>query len=214
MVDLGRDRISLRVVSRSDLYHVLLLLLAATAMALLARFCHFVRRDYQTFQSLGPGGTPKTFRGYLRVSALRLFSLKEPLVPPTCRPGMKSRSNYLLRLPRRLLPRPRVDGIAPHRQLDQKPDTHLHEALRRALNSLANDNMSFLAKGKSCFEKHGLGLFLNPMPTSIRPDGAQQPDQTLIAAHGIIKTCKDTAEICHLHPSVRCWACCSAVLRC
>ena len=203
MVDSENYRLRLQIFSRTYSCDVFVLLLALLATALLAGFRRFIHRDYKAFRSLGPGGTPTTFRGYLRVSGLRLFTLRDPLAPPKNTSGTTNCSSYLLRLPHRFLSRPRVEGIAPHRQIEQRPHPHLHQALRRALHSLANDNTSYLAKGNSCFEKHGLALFFSTMPEPVRPDVAQHPDKIHLGNRHTNKTCKDTAEICHLHPSVR-----------
>ena len=203
MVDLENYRLRLHIFNRLHSCDVFVLLLAFLAATLFASFGQRIYRDYQAFRSLGPGGTPSTFRGYLRVSRLRLYALKNPRDPPENNSGTTNCSSYLLRLPHRFYSRPKVDGIAPHRQIDQKPHPHLHHALRHALLCLANDNTSYLAKGNSCFEKHGLALFFSTMPKPVRPDVAQHPDKTHVGNHHYNKTCKDTAEICHLHPSVR-----------
>lgn len=173
----------------------------------------FVIKDYHDFLSLGPGGTPSTFAGYLRVSCLRLFTIKDPLTPPCVTPTTLPTDGYLLHLPFRPGPRPAVAGIAPHRQLNQKSSSQLHQHLRNALHSLAAAYPNGLRKGNSCFEKHGLALFLSSSfeatSTTVTEESssthiqADMVQQSPFPAH-INQTCADTAEICHLHASVRC----------
>lgn len=170
------------------------LLLYAAVIYLLLRVCRFVYNDYHAFLALGPGGTPSTFPGYLRVSWLRLFALKNPLIPPPLMPEVLPASGYLLRIPRRFGPRPTVAGIAPQRQTDQKPPLHVHQAMDRALHSLADSYPSLIRKGNSCFEKHGLALFLSEEHGIENPTVAKH----LSSAH-LNETCQETGEICHLH---------------
>lgn len=149
----------------------------------------FILRDYHDFLSLGPGGTPSTFTGYLRVSFLRLFTLKDPFTPPIATPTTLPTDGYLLRLPTRRGPRPRVAGIAPHRQLDQRSTPQIHQALRDGLHSLAAIYPTALRKGNSVTPHPGpnhINALMEPFakPTHLNP------------------TCADTAEICHLHASV------------
>ena len=156
----------------------------------------FVLKDYQSFLALGPGGTPKTFLGYLRVSYLRLFTISDPFQPPSMARAVFPTNGYLRQLSPRLGRRPTVGGIAPHRQLNQKCTTELHRLLQNALEKLAEAFPSLIQKGNSCFEKHGLALFLfastqsTPLDTAHPRSGHLNP------------TCKDTGEICHLHAVV------------
>lgn len=167
----------------------------------------FVHRDYHDFLSLGPGGTPSTFAGYLRVSYLRLFTLKDPFTPPLACPTTLPANGYLLYLPRRPQSRPRVAGIAPHRQINQIPSPQVHGVLRAALHSFAGVYPTLLRKGNSCFEKHGLALFMSSCLESkaplSSPGKTSQSGPTPSPTH-LNPTCADTAEICHLHASVSC----------
>ncbi len=170
----------------------------------------FVHRDYHDFLSLGPGGTPSTFAGYLRVSCLRLFVLKDPFTPPVATPTTLPANGYLLRLPTRPEPRPKVAGIAPHRQLNQIPSARVHGALRAALHTFAGVYPTLLRKGNSCFEKHGLALFMatclehesGPMSTYQPSDHKNVELAPFPLPSHLNPTCADTAEICHLHGSV------------
>ena len=155
-----------------------------------------ILKDYHAFLALGPGGTPSTFSGYLRVTYLRLFAIRDPFQPPSLAQPMYPHSGYLRSLTPRSGPRPLVSGIAPQRQINQKPGSDLHHTLRAAFHSLAAGFPTLIRKGNSCFEKHGLALFLfdnahehsrdtpHPAPSHLNP------------------TCQDTGEICHLHATV------------
>ena len=158
----------------------------------------FVLKDYHAFMALGPGGTPKTFLGYLRVSYLRLFTISDPFLPPSLAETVFPVNGYLPKLPQRSGPRPTVAGIAPHRQLNQKCTAELHRVLRDGLHKLAAAFPSLIQKGSSCFEKHGLALFLSACTnTHLAP-----PDTAHPGFNHLNPTCKDTGEICHLHAIV------------
>ncbi|KAF2460908.1 hypothetical protein BDY21DRAFT_333788 [Lineolata rhizophorae] len=139
-----------------------------------------LRRDYDDFLSLGPGGTPSTPLGYLRIKILSFFALRDPCraapVPPNLRPqrGYLSMST----LPVRAGPRPRVRGIAPHRQMTQRGPPNIFNALAMRLQALAAYERNGLALGTSCFEKHSTGLFC------VSP---------------VLRTC--AGEVCHAHGS-------------
>lgn len=185
-----------RLISTSAITGLHQSVLYAVAIALWLRVCCLVYNDYHAFLALGPGGTPSTFRGYLTVSWFRLFALKNPFIPPPLMPEIIPALGYLLRLPRRFGPRPTVAGIAPQRQKDQIPPRHLHQAMSRALHSLADSYPSVITKGNSCFEKHGLALFLSGEHDLNYPTVTKH----LESAH-LNETCQKTGEICHLHGS-------------
>ena len=165
--------------------------------ALVLKVYRFITHDYYDFLALGPGGTPSTFSGYLRVSYLRLFALKDPFQPPSLAHACFPIISYLRSLPQRSSPRPIVAGIAPQRQVSQKCNAYLHNALRGALHSLADAQPSLLKKGNSCFEKHGLALFLSGCGLSPHPSTALHP-----TPNHLNPTCANTGEICHLHAMV------------
>ncbi|KAI4174722.1 MAG: hypothetical protein LQ343_002093 [Gyalolechia ehrenbergii] len=120
------------------------LVLSSFVIFVVLPVCRFVHRDYYDFLALGPGGTPSTFAGYLRICYLRLFALEDPLKPPPSTNTERPANGFLLRLPRRLHPRPSVAGIAPHRQTNQKPPAQLYHRLRIALYSLVGENPKLL----------------------------------------------------------------------
>ncbi|RSM16076.1 hypothetical protein CDV31_004693 [Fusarium ambrosium] len=109
-----------------------------------------IQNDYQNFLNLGPGGTPSTFAGYIRITWFRLWSLSNPFVPPAADPT---------RLP--------TSGIAPQRQLDQHGSQVCYRAVRRSMEKLASRIPKKFGTERSCLEKHGLALFArHPLQTN------------------------------------------------
>ncbi|OAQ72629.1 hypothetical protein VFPPC_00555 [Pochonia chlamydosporia 170] len=150
-------------------------------LILLAPLLVLIHNDYENFLSLGPGGTPSTFYGYLQISWWRLWALRNPFTPPTNLSVSHTSQTGLLRsqiLPYRSGPRPRVAGIAPQRQLDQHGSRHSYQALRRAMVKLGNRSPLKFGTERSCVEKHGLALF---------------------AKHALRTNCQ--GEIVHVHDS-------------
>jgi len=143
-----------------------------------------IHNDYENFISLGPGGTPSTFIGYLKITYLRLFALSDPYTPATFSDKIYPSVGYYQCsqswLPKRTGPRPTIAGIAPQRQLDQPGCSKMYQALRACLENLAEKHPESLRTGTSCFEKKGLALF---------------------AQKAINATCR--GEICHVHHSDR-----------
>lgn len=139
-----------------------------------------IQNDYKNFIGLGPGGTPSTFQGYVRIAWLRLWALRDPFSPPAADDQRLPRRGILAQasLPYRPGPRPIVAGIAPQRQIDQHGTKQHYLALRHSLESLAVSHPKRFGTARSCLEKHGLGLF---------------------ARHPVNVTCN--GEICHVHDS-------------
>ncbi|KAH8727611.1 hypothetical protein GQ44DRAFT_611448 [Phaeosphaeriaceae sp. PMI808] len=144
---------------------------------LLAFYIHY---DYKAFLSLGPGGTPSTPLGYLKIKLLSLICLRDPLRPISIPPHFRPQKGYFndAALPPRKGGRPFVQGIAPQRQQTHKSSVPVYKNLVTCLQVLAEDPRNRLVERTSCFEKHSSGLF-----TSIP----------------ITRTCG--GEICHAHPS-------------
>jgi len=153
-----------------------LLLLTMHLMTLIAT-------DYKAFLALGPGGTPATPQGYIRIKFLSLFALKDPY-SPTLLPVAPSLRGVLKHIPQREGPRPIVAGIAPHRQRNQRASEEAFVALRSAIENIASQQKRLLVR-TSCLEKHGPGLFIVP--------GGAWGEQTLLQRCG--------GEVCHAHPS-------------
>ncbi|EGP91452.1 uncharacterized protein MYCGRDRAFT_66678 [Zymoseptoria tritici IPO323] len=150
------------------------LLVAAT----LVPASKYIQQDYHEFLSLGPGGTPSTIPGYLRIKALSCFALRDRYRPPPVPKHEQRPHGYLSSLPARNRPRPETRGIAPHRQVTQTVTAEVYDSLDSAVHRLANRSDGRLVMGKSCFEKHSIALF------STSP---------------VRRTCR--GEIAHAHPS-------------
>ncbi|KAM0260525.1 hypothetical protein ACHAQJ_002759 [Trichoderma viride] len=152
----------------------------AEAVVCLIPIALLVHNDYHNFLSLGPGGTPSTIQGYIRITYLRMLSLRDPFTAPKPDPNRLPKMGVLDEqvLPYRAGPRPVVAGIAPQRQLDQYGSRRCYFALRRAMERLSAQNPNKFGTERSCLEKHGLALF------------ARHPLQT---------NCQ--GEICHVHDS-------------
>lgn len=127
-----------------------------------------VRNDYANFLLLGPGGTPPTFVGYLRLLWFRMFALRDVYhSPPEADPNLAPSRGILgtatgdnkKELPYRPGPRPQVAGLAPQRQLDQQASDSCDAQLRAAVENLTRKYPDTLCTATSCIEKHGFGLF-------------------------------------------------------
>ncbi|KAI1649791.1 hypothetical protein F4815DRAFT_135426 [Daldinia loculata] len=140
----------------------------------------FVHNDYQNYLKLGPGGTPATFAGYIRINWFKLWACRDPFTPLPADPDVQPAAGILREkpLPYRCGLRPKVVGIAPQRQVDQFGSRDCYLTLRRILESHSRNNPEELGIGTSCFEKHGLALF---------------------SRYPFNKTCQ--GEICHVHNS-------------
>jgi hypothetical protein len=156
-------------------FHILTTILVFTVPVLTAFYIH---HDYKTFLSLGPGGTPSTPLGYLKVKTLGLLSLRDPLRPLPIPPHFRPQKGYLDSLPTRSGSRPLVLGIAPQRQQTQKSDEKMYGKLVGRMRECAREPANMLLERTSCFEKNSSGLF---------------------ASVPITRTCG--GEICHAHPS-------------
>jgi hypothetical protein len=161
----------------SPTLHILTTLLTILLPPLVLLYIH---TDYKAFLRLGPGGTPATPLGYLKIKLLSLFCLRDPLRPMSIPPHFRPQTGYFTSspLPSRKGVRPLVRGIAPQRQQSQKASAAVYKELVGRLRGLAEDERNKLTERTSCFEKHSSGLF-----TSVP----------------ITRTCG--GEICHAHPS-------------
>ncbi|CAZ84001.1 unnamed protein product [Tuber melanosporum] len=130
------------------------------ALLLLPPLAYLTYKDYRSFLSLGPGGTPYNFYGYCTITSLRLLALRNPRVPGPVPEGLKH-NGYLPKsgVAKRNASRPIVTGIAPHRQMNQRPRREIFNLLSSSLQNLADDYPRRLRIAKSCFEKHCPGLF-------------------------------------------------------
>ncbi|WEW55787.1 hypothetical protein PRK78_001220 [Emydomyces testavorans] len=155
-------------------------LLSTLFLLALSLFVQRVRTGYRAFLALGPGGTPSTFMGYLRICVLQIFALRNPLNPPYLPPNLHIQTGILKNLPKRSGLRPKIAGIAPQRQITQRGSPTMYSALTAAIKDISIRNSDHLYLGTSCFEKHSTGLFSVP---KLRNQA----------------TCN--GEVCHSHPS-------------
>ncbi|PYI08570.1 hypothetical protein BO78DRAFT_58458 [Aspergillus sclerotiicarbonarius CBS 121057] len=186
---------------------------------------HQIRKDYHAFLALGPGGTPSTPTGYLRICFFRLVTIRDPFHPPSLPPSLLPQQGLLLSstLPYRPGPRPTVVGIAPQRQMTQKGSLAMYETLATEIQRLVSQHPDTLYEGTSCFEKHSTGMFCTgPSFTSSPPttttstttvhtntktrDRDRDIDRDIsstILTHNHQwrhrRTCN--GEVCHAHPS-------------
>ena len=168
------DFIGKPLISESH-FHILTTIVVLTLPFLIA---FYIYRDYKAFLSLGPGGTPSTPIGYMKVKTLGLVSLRDPLQPLPIPPHFRPQKGYLGSLPTRSGTRPLVHGIAPQRQQTQKGDEKMYAQLVGRMRAFAQEPANMLLERTSCFEKNSSGLF---------------------ASVPITRTCG--GEICHAHPS-------------
>jgi Family of unknown function (DUF5519) len=129
----------------------------------------FIEQDYKTFLSLGPGGTPCSFRGYTKLSFISLFKLRDPYLVPVIPAKLRPINGFLRDLRARQGPRPRLLGVAPQRQVTQIPPPAMIRALQDTIRNLVDECPSHWYVGISAFEKHNEALF-SKFRTSIAPD--------------------------------------------
>ncbi|PYH39846.1 uncharacterized protein BO87DRAFT_381870 [Aspergillus neoniger CBS 115656] len=169
---------------------------------------HRIHKDYQAFLALGPGGTPSTPTGYLRICLLRLFTIRDPFQPPSLPPTLLPKTGLLNsnNLPQRHGPRPTVAGIAPQRQMTQKANPAMYETLSTEIQKLVSQNPEALYEGTSCFEKHSTGMFCSSTDTPQQQSAGTLKDRDISSLmmsrnqqwrHR--RTCN--GEVCHAHPS-------------
>ncbi|KAF3075928.1 hypothetical protein CFAM422_001247 [Trichoderma lentiforme] len=151
----------------------------AEAVVCLIPVALLVHNDYHNFLNLGPGGTPSTIQGYIRITYLRMLTLRDPFTAPLPDPSRDPKTGVLAgkHLPYRAGPRPVVAGIAPQRQLDQHGSRQCYIALRRAMERLSTKNPHKFGTERSCLEKHGLALFArHPLQTNCQGEIAHVHD--------------------------------------
>jgi hypothetical protein len=153
---------------------------AALMVLLLTLISFYIHKDYYAFLNLGPGGTPQTPLGYLKIKLLSLICLRDSLCPIKISPHFRPQQGYFSTdaLAKREGERPVVRGIAPQRQQTQKSDKTIYGKLVKRSRALAAESKNRLTERTSCFEKHSTGLFTS------KP---------------LVHTCD--GEILHAHPS-------------
>lgn len=158
-----------------DLYN---LSVALTLILLPVATFSYIRNDYHAFLSLGPGGTPATPFGYMKIKLLSLVCLRDPLRPIPIPPHFRPQKGYLSSLPARAGKRPLIKGIAPQRQRTEKSSIDVYKGLVAGMRRLIDDPANSLLERTSCFEKNSSGIF---------------------SSEPITRTCG--GEVCHAHPS-------------
>ncbi|KAL4964578.1 uncharacterized protein BDV14DRAFT_76356 [Aspergillus stella-maris] len=168
----------------------------AVLLPLAFYLAHAIRKDYHAFLALGPGGTPSTPSGYLRICILRLVTIRNPLEPPSIPPTLHPTTGVLSRstIPMRPGSRPIVKGIAPQRQITQKASSAIYDSLSKQIHTFASSHPNTLYTATSCFEKHSTGIFYS-LPTNPTPSTSNATSGT--TNHRM--TCN--GEVCHSHPS-------------
>jgi hypothetical protein len=156
--------------------------LVLEAVILIVPVVLMINNGYQNFLLLGPGGTPQTFMGYLRLSCYGLLAVKDPFTAPLPDRTVEPREGILADLPARSGTRPQVVGLAPQRQMNQIGPRPVSDLLQRLLETAAARDPKTYHTGVSCTEKHGFAFF------------ARHPVTLAERGHG---------EICHIHDSER-----------
>jgi hypothetical protein len=154
-------------------------IMAATLVVLLSIISYFIYQDYQAYLALGPGGTPSTFRGYMKVTWLSFWRLRDTYTPPPVPADLKIPGFMRAEIPKRKFDRPKVDGIAPHRQMTQRVSEkeEMYKRLSSSIANMAKEHKAEFYIGKSAFEGHCNALFAK-----------------------VERNSKKKCEICHLHP--------------
>lgn len=150
----------------------------------------YIERDYKLFLSLGPGGTPYSFRGYTKLSLISLFKLRDPYSVPVFPAKRRPANGFLDDLKARQGPRPRLLGIAPQRQVTQNPSPEMIQRLQDMIREMVDECPSRWYITRSTFEKHNEALF-SRFRTSNEPDHHVE----IVHSH---KT--DGSMHLHLHP--------------
>ncbi|OOG00958.1 hypothetical protein ASPCADRAFT_125961 [Aspergillus carbonarius ITEM 5010] len=173
---------------------------------------HQIRKDYHAFLALGPGGTPSTPTGYLRICLLRLVTIRDPFHPPSLPRTLLPQTGLLssTSIPYRTGPRPTVAGIAPQRQTTQKGSLAMYDILSTEIQRLVSQHPETLYEGTSCFEKHSTGVFCTGPTTAPNPHhtSSTTKERDIDISSTILtrphqwrhrRTCN--GEVCHAHPS-------------
>ncbi len=145
----------------------------------------WAKKDYKAWRDLGPGGLPSDWKGWLRMTQLRM-QMDNPLKPRALYKVVSEmpQETTLGNLPERDGPRPKVaPHPVPHRQLEQKIAENMRGRLQSVFDEAQRDREDNVFYRNSYFEKHTPALTLK----AIRPD---QSD-----------ACKSCGEIAHIHPS-------------
>jgi hypothetical protein len=91
---------------------------------------------------------------YMRITFLRLFALSDPYYPDPIPAELKN-TGFLraCAISQRQFPRPEVKGIAPHRQIDQRPQQDVFNLLSNSIIEPGKNHPTQLYISTSIFEK-------------------------------------------------------------
>ncbi|KAI9041959.1 uncharacterized protein KD926_006296 [Aspergillus affinis] len=103
----------------------LILLIPPTLLFLL----HAIRKDYRAFLALGPGGTPSTPTGYLRICILRLVALRNPFSPPSIPKTLSPKTGYFDPCPP-AIPSSTAPSAPATQSKNTDKDTNNHEGVK------------------------------------------------------------------------------------
>lgn len=134
----------------------------APAFASFAYLINLVRRDYQAFLGLGPGGLPSNPYGYAWTCFLRTVSLRNVLQAPVIPSTLQPQCGILTDLPPRRGPPPLVEGIAPQRQVTQKSCEAMFQRLSASMRHMVERHSDRLYLATSSFEHHSPGVHAHP----------------------------------------------------
>ena len=120
----------------------------------------WARWDFKQWLLLGKGGLPSTFKGWLRVTRMRLRT-RDPFETAHLANGREkvTEVDTLSDLAPRGRMRPRVGAHpVPHRQLNQRISAELFDALQQVFDAEVRANASTVEYALSFFEKQTLAI--------------------------------------------------------
>ncbi|KAK8076785.1 hypothetical protein PG994_004057 [Apiospora phragmitis] len=121
---------------------------------LIYRAFRLVSDGYEAYLDLGRGGTPSTFKGWIRTLRLKHTARLDVLQPPRIPPFLDLYRGRLFELAPRLGPRPTMKGVAPQRQADQKASPSTFFRLSNMLAAEAQAHPQHLRIATSFLEGH------------------------------------------------------------
>lgn len=137
--------------------------LGIAVITLLAAVGAWVWLDYQAWLSLGPGGLPSNFGGWLTTTRRSVLEGRNGLDTSRYDPVIASGKECAFlggALPKRSGARPKVGHWpVPHRQLDQFASADMKTRDEALFTDMAAHDTASLMMKKSIFEKHNDALF-------------------------------------------------------
>lgn len=192
------------IYSRAPVTCSLLLSSAVTSCLTAAYF------DYRTYLSLGGGGPlPRNIFGWaihaciLRpISLGRYWTTKPRYLPP----AGKKRQGHLdaEQLPQRRGPRPKTEGVAPHRQVEQLGDGVQAQAVLTYFEHLAASHPSHVLSARSQLEPGSAGLFSLTHSLVTQSSGPSRSTRSAAFPSDLSRLLLSSlkgGEFAHLHPT-------------